>query len=298
MNSETLRVLIALDGSPSAMAVARCWSSWDSELVSLEASLLTVTDDHAVSAGNETAVPLLADKLLTSRPGFAQAGLALECVVVDGKNPATKIIEEAQRRQVDLIAMGTRGLSPLRGLLLGSVAAEVASSSLIPIWLMGPNAAMPAALGRRLRLLVAIDGSKQAGHAAKWTGRMATRLGEPSIELFSVQPTFSPIEGMLDAAAGDFRHWGQGLGEAAIEAARQQMGVAGHRATAAIATGDVVPMILARTADVGADVIVVAPQGVNALKQAILGSVSQLLLHAARCPVLIVPRNVNIDDPN
>ncbi len=291
MNSASLRVLIAFDGSPSAMAVASCWSSWESEMVSLEASLLTVTHGHAASAGNETAWPPFADKLTTAKAWFSQAGLALECVVVDGENPAKKIIEEALHRKVDLIAMGTRGLSPLRGLLLGSVAAEVASSSSIPIWLMGPYAAMPAALGRRLRLLVAIDGSKQAAHAANWVGRMVPHLGETSIELFNVQPAFSPFEGMLDAAAGNFHHWGQGLGEAAIEAARQQMGAAGHRATATIATGDVVPMILARADGVGADVIVVAPQGVNVLEKTVHGSVSQSLLQVARCPVLIVPRN-------
>lgn len=291
MNSASLRVLMAFDGSPSAMAVARCWSSWDSERVSLEASLLTITHGHAASAGNETAWPPFADKLTTAKAWFSQAGLALECVVVDGEKPAKKIIEAAQHRKVDLIAMGTRGLSPLRGLLLGSVAAAVASRSPIPIWLMGPNAAMPAALGRRLRLLVAIDESKQAAHAANWAGRMAPHQGEASIELFSVQPAFSPFEGMLDAAAGDFHHWGQSLGEAAIEAARQQMGIAGHRATASVATGDTVPMILARADDIGADVIVVAPHGANVLEQAVLGSVSQSLLQAARCPVLIVPRN-------
>lgn len=298
MNSETLRVLIAFDGSSSAMVVASCWSSWKSELVSLEASLLTITHDHAVSGGNEAAWPLLADKLTTVKAWFSQAGLALECVVVDGEKPAKRIIEEAQHRKVDLIAMGTRGLSPLRELLLGSVAAEVASRSPIPIWLMGPNTAMPAALGRRLRLLVAIDGSKPAARAANWVGRMAPHLGEASIELFSVQPAFSPFEGMLDAAAGDFHHWGQGLGEAAIEAARQQMGVTGHRATATVATGDTVPMILARADGVGADVIVVAPQDVNMLEKAVLGSVSQSLLQSARCPVLIVPRHADIDDPN
>ena len=101
-----------------------------------------------------------------------RAGTGKRC-----RRGAKEIIEETQHRKVDLIAMGTRGLSPLRGLLLGSVAAEVASRSPIPIWLMGPNAAIPAALGRVLRLLVAIDGSKQAAHAANRAGRMAPYLG-------------------------------------------------------------------------------------------------------------------------
>lgn len=88
MNAETLRVLIAFDGSSSAMAVARCWSSWESERVSLEASLLTITPDHAASAGNAAACPPLADKLTTAKAWFSQAGLALESVVVDGEKPA------------------------------------------------------------------------------------------------------------------------------------------------------------------------------------------------------------------
>lgn len=125
MNAESLRVLIAFDGSSSAMAVASSWSSWESERVSLEASLLTITRGHAMSAGNEVARPPLADTLTT---GFLRPGWHWKCVVVGGEKPAKKIIEEAQHRKADLIAMGTRGLSPRRGLLLGSVAAEVAAA--------------------------------------------------------------------------------------------------------------------------------------------------------------------------
>ena len=59
-----------------------------------------------------------------------------------------------------------------------------------------------------------------------------------------------------------------------------------------------VSMILAQAEESGADVIVVAPHGAYVLEQAVLGSVSQSLLQAAPCPVLIVPRNMDIDDPN
>lgn len=296
MNTESLRVLIAFDGSPSSMAVARCWSTWSSAQIELTATLLTVADGAEGKVGSTPVRQPLAEAVSTAQGWFARSGMKTECVVVDGGPPATRIINEAQHRQVDLVAMGTRGLSPLRGLLLGSIAAQVARSSPIPIWLMGPHAAMPAALGQRLQLLVAVDGSAHAAHAAAWAGRMAARLGEASLELFSVQPAFSPFEGMLNAAAGDFHHWSQSVGEAAIAAARQAMGDVGHQSTGAVATGDVVSMILAQAEESGADVIVVAPQGVNALEQTVLGSVSQSLLHSARCPVLLVPRNLIIDD--
>lgn len=296
MKPETLRVLIALDGSPTSVNVARCWSTWASARVSLEATLLTVVDSDAGSVGVDPALPPLTETLATVHKWFAQAGLACESIVLADGNPATAIIDEARRRQVDLIAMGTRGLEPLRGLLLGSVASRVARSSPTPVWVMGPQAAMPLALGRRLSLLVAVDGSAQAAHAAAWVGGMAAHLGETAIELLSVQPAFSPFEGMLDAAAGDFHHWGQGLGEAAIAAAREHLGAIASQATAAVETGDASAMILAHAAEIAADVIVVAPQGSNALEQAVLGSVSQSILQAARCPVLIVPRNLIIDD--
>lgn len=298
MKPDTLHVLIALDGSPSSVAVARCWSTWASARVSLEATLLTVVDSDAGSVGDDPALPPLTETLTTVHQWFAQAGLACESIVLDDGNPATAIIDEAQRRQVDLIAMGTRGLEPLRGLLLGSVAARVTRSSPTPIWVMGPQAAMPPALGRRLRLLVAVDGSDQAAHAAAWVGSMAAHLGETAIELLSVQPAFSPFEGMLDAVAGDFQHWGQGQGEAAIAAARQRLGASASQATAAVETGDASAMILAHADEIAADVIVVAPQGSNALEQAILGSVSQSVLQAAHCPVLIIPCGVKVDNPD
>ena len=296
MNPESLHVLIAFDGSPSSMAAARSWSTWSSAQIALTATLLTVTDGAMEKEGIAPVCHPLADAVSTAQEWFARSGVKMEYVVVDGGTPATRIINEAQHRQADLIAMGTRGLSPLRGLLLGSIAAEVARGSPIPIWLMGPHAAIPATHGRRLRLLIAVDGSAHAAHAAAWAGRMAARLGEASLELFSVQPAFSPFEGMLDAAAGDFRHWGLGVGEAAIAAARHAMGDVGHQATGAVATGDAVSMILAQAEESGADVIVVAPQGVNALEQAALGSVSQSLLLSARCPILLVPRHLTIDD--
>jgi nucleotide-binding universal stress UspA family protein len=293
MKSETLRVLLALDGSPSAMAVARCWSSWESEQVSLEASLLNITDNQSTSAEYDPALPPMANRLETAQAWFAQAGLPCECIVIDGGNPATVILEEARRRQVDLIAMGTRGLSPLRGLLLGSVTAEVSRNSPIPIWTMGPQAALPGALGKRLRLLLAVDGSQHAAQAAAWVADMAGHLGETSITLLTVQPAFSPIEIMLDAAAGDLRHCGPRVGEAAIAPAREYLEAAGHRATARIVTGDAETMILAEAEAIDAEVIVIAPQGSNALEQAVLGSVSQALLQSAPCPVLIVPRALN-----
>jgi len=48
----------------------------------------------------------------------------IETVFADG-DPATAIIKEARDRNVDMIVMGSRGLSNLKGLLMGSVTRKV-----------------------------------------------------------------------------------------------------------------------------------------------------------------------------
>lgn len=53
-----------------------------------------------------------------------QHGIEVESVVREGY-PATVILEEAEQREADLIVIGTRGLSGLKHLLLGSIAERV-----------------------------------------------------------------------------------------------------------------------------------------------------------------------------
>lgn len=48
-------------------------------------------------------------------------------------SPATAIINAATARNVDLIVMGTRGLTPIKGLLLGSVSERVIGRAHCPV---------------------------------------------------------------------------------------------------------------------------------------------------------------------
>ena len=59
-------------------------------------------------------------------------GLEVEVIVREGY-PATVIEEEAVDRQADLIVIGTRGLSGLKHLLLGSIAERVVQKSPCPV---------------------------------------------------------------------------------------------------------------------------------------------------------------------
>lgn len=299
--SAALRVLIAVDGSDTALAAARCWSTWPAtEAPPLHAVLLAVApplphpwpESGAEPGRVERTLTALGERqLVAAREVFAPTRLSWEAAVRIGA-PAALIVDEARRQRADLLVLGTRGLTPLRGLLLGSVALRVAQSSPVPVWLMPPQAPCPPALGRRLRLLVAIDGSDAANAAAAWAARAAARFGEVHIELLSVQPPFSPLEGMVDAAAGRFDHWSQRLGQAAIDAARgaiDAMGATAARIEAQVRTGETVETIIARADEIEADAIVVGPRGLGAVGQALLGSVTNALLQTSRRAVIVVP---------
>ncbi len=76
---------------------------------------------------------LEAERLLQeAADGLAREGLTVETVAREG-DPAMVIVEEAQARGADLIAMGTHGHGVLRHLLLGSTAERVVQHANCPV---------------------------------------------------------------------------------------------------------------------------------------------------------------------
>lgn len=71
-------------------------------------------------------------RLYEAAQELEREGLTVETVARQG-DPALVIAEEAEKRETDLIAMGTRGLSGLRHLLLGSTAERVVQYAHCPV---------------------------------------------------------------------------------------------------------------------------------------------------------------------
>lgn len=79
----------------------------------------------------------LEHELYGDRHRLEEFGFSVEIDVRFGE-PASTIIATAEERNVDLIAMATRGSSGLRGLLLGSVAERVLQGVGVPLLLARP----------------------------------------------------------------------------------------------------------------------------------------------------------------
>jgi nucleotide-binding universal stress UspA family protein len=79
----------------------------------------------------------VADSILeAARDRLRDAGVARIEVHVDRGNAAKAILDHAGRLEADLIIMGTRGLSDLGGLVLGSTAHKVIHGASCGVWVV------------------------------------------------------------------------------------------------------------------------------------------------------------------
>ncbi|OHZ00119.1 universal stress protein [Salinicola sp. MIT1003] len=89
------------------------------EMLTVAAAIKAVSVELAEKEGEAIIAEALRE--ITSMPGYENE---FDTLVKQG-SPAEVIIEEAKRLEVDAIIMGSRGLSDIKGLLVGSVSHKV-----------------------------------------------------------------------------------------------------------------------------------------------------------------------------
>jgi len=81
-----------------------------------------------------------AEKLVNEVCEMAEEeGVEAEPVVVEAPSVVQGIVDEAKERDVDLIVIGTRGLSGVKGLILGSTAKGVVTRAPCPVIVVPPE---------------------------------------------------------------------------------------------------------------------------------------------------------------
>jgi nucleotide-binding universal stress UspA family protein len=141
MPIQVRRILVPLDFSPSAEAVLE----WAVHLAEEHGSTLVLLHAYHLPAEFQslegaylppdfwTSVKTEAGKALAQHAeAAARRGVAVETVLREG-HPASVIEEEAERQRADLVVIGTRGLTGLKHLLLGSVAERVVQRVHCPV---------------------------------------------------------------------------------------------------------------------------------------------------------------------
>lgn len=133
------KVLVPIDGSPAALRALRHAMNVATEIhilnvqprAEVPALLLHMTQSEIDNAQREHGKSTLVD----ARKVLDAARRAYRAHVVLG-DPAAEIVRMADSEHVDLIVMGTRGMSAIGNLALGSIATKVVHLSKVPVTLV------------------------------------------------------------------------------------------------------------------------------------------------------------------
>ena len=291
-----MKVLLALDGSPPSL-VARdlvLGLRWPAETVVHLLAAYHVPVDWTARAGStmdwvadaeDTMRDELSDQLAAAAEPLVAAGLKVHTDVVRGR-AADAIIDTATRIRADLIVTGSRGRGQLASMLLGSVAAEVASHA--------PCAVLVARRASIARALVATDGSRSAARIPNWLAEAGILRDLPADAVavsIPDHPGFELLVGLYTLGDERLARKRVELREryrTDAEAMAQRLTSIGIPASPILRAGDPGHQILATAHERGADLIVTGSRGLEGLDRLLLGSVARNVLVHAPCSVLIV----------
>jgi nucleotide-binding universal stress UspA family protein len=231
------------------------------------------------------------EKLEEVRQAVAQQGVTAEAEA-SSMLPVEAISAAATRTRADLIVLGTRGLTGVKHIVLGSVAERTVRLAPCPV--LAVKEGDPG--GPLRRIVVATDFSEPGDHARDVGVALAKQVGA---EVHLVHAFDIPLALVTpyEVAVPD------GLIREAREAARKKLDRAldevkakGVKATGHLAEVPAAPAIADLAKELKADLVVIGTHGRTGLKHVLLGSVAERTLRLSPCAVLTVkPKDHQLD---
>jgi nucleotide-binding universal stress UspA family protein len=218
-----------------------------------------------------------------------QGGLTVETDLEIGPAAQT-VLDLAKKHRADVLVVATRGLTGLRGLLLGGTARRIVQTSPVPVLVIHPEEKSSA---RPLRtVLVPTDFSHDAGLAIE-TARRLLHAAEPGARIVLLHAYHLPVE---FTALGAVPVTPYLFADAAEQARGQLEKVAaplrGHGVEVeCVAREGYPPSVIEEEARARkVDLIAMGTHGRTGLRHLLLGSTAERVVEHAPCPVLVVRR--------
>ena len=289
MNSFPNKILLAVDGSEDAVLAARA---------AIDLSGKTGAELHVVHAWQSVPSARFESFIRAQRKQEAEELLAAQEKLIEAsggkiarahlrRGPAVdEILDLAGELDAGLIVMGSRGMGPVKRLVMGSVSEGVVHHSRCPVLVLrGGQAAWPAS-----RIVIGDDGSVDAEKAAQLAARIGKLFGTAAL-LVRAYPRLpeTDAEGReLDPRMVDDElrreKW-------ALEARATEIEDAlGMRPRVRIDVEDPAASLIEAAEEDAPEgtLIAVGSRGLGAMQRLRLGSVSTKVLRAAKGPVLVV----------
>lgn len=289
------RLLLPVDGSPASQRAVELVCGYAGErsriaplVLNVQRRPLSLWPQPAFDAGalEQALLAQGEQEAAAVRQALAAAGFAVEAMVrMD--IPAQAILREAARHGADAIVMGTRGRGGIAA--LGSVAARVLHGASVPTLLVRQEARLPAALGRRLRALVPVDGSEHALNAAARLASWSDWLGELYVDILFVQEPLTPFAVLLPTHREMLEQWSGREAEQATRGARQVFAATQTKSAVHSVSGDPAESIVRFAGEAKSDLVFMGTRGRGAAHHALVGSVALKVAQASAVPVALVP---------
>ncbi len=283
-------VVVGVDGSECALQAVR-WAAAEAGRRRLPLRLVAayswpggrLVGDPGLGVDHRRVLRDLAEEQLAAAARTAAAvtpGLAVEQVPVQGL-PVPVLHAESARAA--LVVLGDRGLGGFTGLLVGSVAVDLAAHAVCPIVVVRGPEPDPAA-PRPEPVVVGVGDSAASGAAVAFAFEAAALRGVP---LVAVHTWRDPLVDATMAPSLDLEATTADEGEVLAERLAGWGGEYPEVSVRRLVLRDGAARALVRES-ASAQLLVVGSRGRSGLAGMLLGSVSQAVLHHARCPVAVV----------
>ncbi len=231
---------------------------------------------------------------------FSQQNIEIHPMVAEG-TPGGEILTALDKYQIDLLALGTKGLTGMKRFLLGSVSEWMLYDAPCSVLVVRSQAQQPTASNARgLHVLLAMNGSSDSWKAV--TLLKTLKLPETSrltilhvVEKPAGLKTLEWVSGQADATmfSEDCRRTGRQAGTQLLEEIERDLKGEAFEVDTKLTEGHAADEILKAAQDIRTDLIVVGSKGVTGFRRMMmLGGVSNKVVRHAPCSVLVA-RNVN-----
>lgn len=292
------KILLATDGSEESAHAARMAAAL-SEKTNSELHVVYVEPlPHPYSLSEATIYyPEMRDEVRQEAYQEAREKVAAEvekigltCEVAGSHahigHPDAEISHLAEEIGAGLIVLGSRGLGPVRRLLVGSVSSSVVRHAHGPVLVVRDGGdTLPA------RILLAVDGSAESRLAVRAAAELSEKTGA-EVHVAHVLPSPERMYGphfysadvkgsLLERVEREAREF---LGRQAEEISSAGGKVGGTH----VLSGHAPARIVKLAEELHADLTVLGSRGLGGVRRALMGSVSDSVVRHAHNPVLVV----------
>ena len=279
----------SLDGLRHGVVLARWYGA--------ELTLLHVTEPAPTLLGVKDLpgdmlppAPIAVDEIAERLRNFCAPVLGSEQkaeFVVKVGNPAKEITQEAERRPMDLVILGTHGRSGFERLFLGSVTEKVLRSTRVPVLTIPPPVRVPGSPAFKT-ILCPLDFSSAAIRAREYAFSLAKEADARIILLYVIEDTLG------DTAAHRLGH----LSLAEYYRHLEEEAVARLRAAIPddvrvwaqpierVVRGRAYQEILRTVANDSVQLVVMGVGATTVMDRLVFGSTTHRVIREAGCPVL------------